>query len=104
MITLAPENHINKGTIYKVTDYEDFYKLYGYNYYDIVGVVRKKPLPYVRACIMKDLKEKGLTSVQIGKLFNRNHSTVLHSYKYDSKFDYDFRIIEQTFNKFRSLE
>lgn len=66
---------------------------------DLANKTRKREVVYKRHYMMKYLKETSdFTLTKIGKLFNKDHSTVIHALKqYDALKDYsDFReIIEE---------
>lgn len=51
---------------------------YGVKVVSILSRNRKRELVNIRAEIAVLLSEQGLSSTQIGKLLNRNHTTVLH--------------------------
>lgn len=52
-----------------------------YEFYDIISNKRDKYLVDLRRVIIAYYTRQGLTSVFIGKLLNRDHSTILYHYK-----------------------
>lgn len=53
-------------------------KLHDVDPEDIVGPSRTPELCEARFCIMRELRTKGWSTPRIGRLLNRDHSTVLH--------------------------
>lgn len=47
----------------------------------LVSKSRLSPIVEARACIIYILVASGFSFTEIGRVFNRNHSTVLYSYK-----------------------
>ena len=45
---------------------------------DITGPSRHAELCEARFCIMRELRDKGWSTPRIGRLLNRDHSTVVH--------------------------
>lgn len=70
--------------------YEKFAFKYEATLEDVVGLSRQGELNLVRACIIKHLRDFGFTFQDIGKMFNRHHSTILHLYKRDMQYDKKF--------------
>lgn len=52
---------------------------YGYTVEDILGPSRNRHLVIVRRECVAMLRAKGLSTVQIGKIMDRDHSTIVHS-------------------------
>jgi hypothetical protein len=64
--------------------------------YDLKSSCRKRELVYARNVIYKYLRNQGMSLIRIGKMFNRDHATVLFALnQYDklSKYE-DFKIIK----------
>ena len=59
----------------------DVCEMYGIKREELVSPKRSPYLVRARAEAYNRLRNFGLTSVHIGKLFGREHSSVLHSYK-----------------------
>lgn len=70
--------------------YEEFVFKYEATLEDVVGLSRQGELNLVRACIIKHLRELDFTFQEIGKMFNRHHSTILHLHKRDMQYDKKF--------------
>jgi chromosomal replication initiation ATPase DnaA len=54
-------------------------KVYGYTAEDIIGKNRMKKLVAVRRKCAVMLREKGYSTTEIGRIMNRDHSTIVHS-------------------------
>jgi chromosomal replication initiation ATPase DnaA len=54
-------------------------ELYGYTLADILGRSKPKPLVEVRRKCVVRLREKGYSTTEIGRIMNRDHSTIVHS-------------------------
>jgi len=64
--------------------------------YDLKSNCRKRELVYARNVLYKYLRNQGMSLIRIGKMFNRDHATVLFALnQYDklSKYE-DFKIIK----------
>ena len=56
-------------------------KVYGYTVDDILGKRRLKALVSVRRQCVNMLHEKGYSTTEIGRIMNRDHSTICHALK-----------------------
>ena len=54
-------------------------KVYGYTVDDILGKSKLKALVAVRRQCVNMLHEKGYSTTEIGRIMNRDHSTIVHS-------------------------
>ena len=54
-------------------------ELYGYTLEDILGKSKLKELVAVRRKCVVWLREKGYSTTEIGRIMNRDHSTIVHS-------------------------
>lgn len=54
-------------------------KEYDYTAADVVGKNRQKKLVEVRRKCVVMLREKGYSTTEIGRIMNRDHSTIVHS-------------------------
>jgi chromosomal replication initiation ATPase DnaA len=54
-------------------------KVYGYTAEEVVGKNRQKKLVEVRRKCVVMLREKGYSTTEIGRIMNRDHSTIVHS-------------------------
>jgi chromosomal replication initiation ATPase DnaA len=54
---------------------------YYYSVEDILGPSRYKRLVYVRRLCVSMLRQKGYSTVEIGRIMNRDHSTICTSLK-----------------------
>jgi chromosomal replication initiation ATPase DnaA len=54
-------------------------KKYGYTAEDIIGKSRQKKLVEVRRKCVVMLRERGYSTTEIGRIMNRDHSTIVHS-------------------------
>lgn len=52
---------------------------YGYTVVDILGPKRSKHLVYVRNLCVFMLRDKGYSTTEIGRIMNRDHSTIVHA-------------------------
>lgn len=64
--------------------------------YDLKSNCRKRELVYARNVLYKYLRNQGMSLIRIGKMFNRDHATVLFALnQYDKLNKYeDFKIIK----------
>jgi chromosomal replication initiation ATPase DnaA len=56
-------------------------KVYGYTVEDILGKSKLKALVAVRRQCVNMLHEKGYSTTEIGRIMNRDHSTICHALK-----------------------
>ena len=56
-------------------------KEYGYTAADVVGKNRQKKLVEVRRKCVVMLRAKGYSTTEIGRIMNRDHSTICHALK-----------------------
>lgn len=56
-------------------------KVYGYTVEDILGKSKLKALVAVRRQCVNMLREKGYSTTEIGRIMNRDHSTICHALK-----------------------
>lgn len=54
---------------------------HGYTVEDILGKSRLKRLVYVRRLCVLMLREKGYSTTEIGRVLNRDHSTIVQALK-----------------------
>jgi len=54
-------------------------ELYGYTVEDILGKSKVKPLVEVRRKCVVRLRKKGYSTTEIGRIMQRDHSTIVHS-------------------------
>lgn len=54
-------------------------KVYGYTVDDILGKSKLKALVAVRRQCVNMLREKGYSTTEIGRIMNRDHSTICHA-------------------------
>jgi chromosomal replication initiation ATPase DnaA len=52
---------------------------HGYTLNDILGHCRTKPLVAVRLECIKTFRDRGLSTPQIGRIMNRDHTTIVHA-------------------------
>ena len=52
---------------------------YGYTVADILGQKRYRHLVFVRRLCILMLREKGYSTTEIGRIMNRDHSTIVHA-------------------------
>jgi len=64
-----------------LNDVADIAEEHGYTIYDILGPSRVMALVNVRRKCMVMLREKGYSTTEIGRIMNRDHTTVVHSLK-----------------------
>lgn len=53
-------------------------RLHGFTAADLMGPSRARPLCIARWRAMRQLRDRGRSYASIGRLFNRDHSTVMH--------------------------
>lgn len=58
---------------------------YGYTVADILGPKRRRHLVSVRRLCILMLREKGYSTTEIGRVMNRDHSTIVHALNKDTK-------------------
>lgn len=58
---------------------ETIAKVYGYTAADILGKRKLKALVAVRRQCVVMLREKGYSTTEIGRIMNRDHSTICHA-------------------------
>jgi chromosomal replication initiator protein len=56
---------------------------YGYSVEDIIGKSRRKKLVAVRRLCILALRAKGYSTTEIGRIMNRDHSTICHALNKD---------------------
>jgi chromosomal replication initiation ATPase DnaA len=54
-------------------------ELHGYTLADILGKRKQRPLVEVRRKCVVMLREKGYSTTEIGRIMNRDHSTICHA-------------------------
>jgi chromosomal replication initiator protein len=54
-------------------------ELYGYTLEDILGKSKLKALVAVRRKCIVWLREKGYSTTEIGRIMNRDHTTIVHA-------------------------
>jgi chromosomal replication initiation ATPase DnaA len=54
-------------------------ELYGYTVEDILGKSKVGPLMKVRRMCVLRMRNKGYSTLAIGRIMNRDHSTIVHS-------------------------
>ena len=54
----------------------------GYSYDQIIGLSRKGDLPIARQVIWKTLCRRGSSYAEIGRIFGRGHSCIIHGIKH----------------------
>jgi chromosomal replication initiator protein len=59
----------------------DIAKEYDYTAEDIIGKNRSRKLVEIRRKCAVMLREKGYSTTEIGRIMNRDHSTIVHSLK-----------------------
>jgi chromosomal replication initiation ATPase DnaA len=64
-----------------LNDIAEIAEEHGYTIHDILGPSRLMHLVSVRRKCMVMLREKGYSTTEIGRIMNRNHTTVVHSLK-----------------------
>ncbi|WP_176026508.1 helix-turn-helix domain-containing protein [Brucella intermedia] len=71
-----PENQVQSGK--QVIEY--WASIHGLRYFDLTGISRNAYISEVRQMAMYEVRRQtSLTTTQIGKLFNRHHSTIVHA-------------------------
>lgn len=64
------------------TKLKKYSKIWGVSNSDILGHCRKSPLPEIRAQIIYDLRfNHDYTFKYLGRLMNRDHSSIIHLYR-----------------------
>jgi chromosomal replication initiator protein len=58
---------------------------YGYTVADILGPSRHRHLVSVRNRCVFMLRDKGYSTTEIGRIMNRDHSTIVHALNKDTK-------------------
>ena len=58
---------------------EEIAKVYGYTAADILGKRKLKALVAVRRQCVVMLRKKGYSTTEIGRIMNRDHSTICHA-------------------------
>ena len=66
-------------------DIEHLAEGYGYTVEDILGPSRLKHLVSVRNRCVFMLRDKGYSTTEIGRIMNRDHSTIVHALNKDTK-------------------
>jgi len=64
-----------------LNDIAEIAEEHGYTIHDILGPSRLMHLVSVRRKCMVMLREKGYSTTEIGRIMNRDHTTVVHSLK-----------------------
>lgn len=66
-------------------------ELWGVSYEDVAGRSREVPLPFARSMVAKTIRDAyGLSYSEIGRMLNRNHSSISYYYKmYDAEYQYN---------------
>jgi chromosomal replication initiation ATPase DnaA len=54
-------------------------ELHGYTLADILGKSKQRPLVEVRRKCVLRMRNKGYSTLAIGRIMNRDHSTIVHS-------------------------
>lgn len=67
-----------------------------FNEDEIISQNRHDSVVFRRALICYCLRAMGLTTTQIGAIINRDHSTVIHSLKYNPKKNKHLKLLYQT--------
>lgn len=60
-------------------DIENIAQGYGYTVADILGPKRRRHLVSVRNLCVFMLRDKGYSTTEIGRIMNRDHSTIVHA-------------------------
>jgi len=58
-------------------------QLHGYTVEDVIGKSRFKKLVAVRQLCVFRLREEGYSTTEIGRIMNRDHSTIVHALNKD---------------------
>ena len=66
-------------------DIEHMAEGYGYTVADILGPKRRRHLVFVRNLCVFMLRDKGYSTTEIGRIMNRDHSTIVHALNKDTK-------------------
>lgn len=66
-------------------DIEHLAEGYGYTVEDMLGKSRFKRVVAVRRLCVLMLREKGYSTTEIGRIMNRDHSTIVHALNKDIK-------------------
>lgn len=66
-------------------DIENLAEGYGYTAADMLGKSRFKRVVAVRRLCILMLREKGYSTTEIGRVMNRDHSTIVHALNKDTK-------------------
>jgi chromosomal replication initiation ATPase DnaA len=66
-------------------DIEHLAEGYGYTVADILGPKRRRHLVSVRNRCVFMLRDKGYSTTEIGRIMNRDHSTIVHALNKDTK-------------------
>ena len=66
-------------------DIEHLAEGYGYTVADILGPKRHRHLVSVRRLCALMLRDKGYSTTEIGRIMNRDHSTIVHALNKDTK-------------------
>jgi chromosomal replication initiator protein len=64
-------------------DIEHLAEGYGYTVADILGQKRHRHLVFVRNLCVFMLRNKGYSTTEIGRIMNRDHSTIVHALNKD---------------------
>lgn len=56
---------------------------HGYTVEDIIGKARHKKLVAVRCMCIRALRDEGYSTTEIGRIMNRDHSTICHALNKD---------------------
>jgi chromosomal replication initiation ATPase DnaA len=62
-----------------LNDIEHLAEGYGYTVADILGPKRHRHLVFVRNLCVFMLRNKGYSTTEIGRIMNRDHSTIVHA-------------------------
>ena len=62
-----------------ILEMEVIARKYGYTAEDVIGKNRQKQLVSVRRQCVVMLREKGYSTTEIGRIMNRDHSTIVHA-------------------------
>lgn len=56
---------------------------------DLLSDQRRRPVAWARFHCYAELYSRGMTASEIGRVFNRDHSTILHGIKRAAEFQYN---------------
>lgn len=63
--------------------------IYGISLPELLGPSRLRPIAWARFHCYAELYSRGMTSSEIARLFNREHSTIRHGVKRAAEFQYN---------------